>query len=478
MRRCKKSWLSWLTLLLLLLPVWALAEAQDSFASPDWLMITEMDLPSLEQEPPLSTPGDLAEDASAARRNLPLLSEVVCAELENMGFDPARMLDGIAAPEVEVDGGVARIADQGYQRVMYGLRDCQLDEETGCWYCAVTAGEWLYSPSVTLHWQEAAAEFIDQQLMMVYRRARNGYYSYNAETRRYTVYFERRPSVVNASYLGYQAAYDQEGKLLQYRVFMPQDEEGRGVSVSYTGDGTLLDLTVTVISQTLASDRQYQWTEADGWRTPDAAGQLLPAEAPTGWENMTVKEVMAYCPPHVSPATPVTDGYGIWYPNNTLCVAGLALRDEFPGLTERWYNIVPVDISRDGVIDIPLIASDQYLMGTATVTVEGDNVEVTYKLVNGNIFNQSECLHWFTSMEEVTTAFLENPTSNAVFGMPVSRARDLNGNRVALLFICNRVTYTIPLNAYGGKPVSFWPNQSIWRSYRDNLRALLAQMGP
>ena len=37
-----------------------------------------------------------------------------------------------------------------------------------------------------------------------------------------------------------------------------------------------------------------------------------------------------------------------WY-SNTVCVLGLPLRELDPELTDRWYQIVPVDVSADAV---------------------------------------------------------------------------------------------------------------------------------
>ena len=141
----------------------------------------------------------------------------------------------------------------------------------------------------------------------------------------------------------------------------------------------------------------------------------------------------------------------VWFSNNTMGVKGISLKDYNPELTDKWYQVVPVDVSRNGKQSIYLVASCMNYIGTVTVEVNGDEVTTTYSVPNDRyeIYPGEECIKWFTSMDEITADFLANPVSDQAFGKAVSRENDLNGQSIALLFICNQVTYCNPLNARG-----------------------------
>ncbi|MBR6164827.1 MAG: hypothetical protein IKQ45_02730 [Clostridia bacterium] len=133
-----------------------------------------------------------------------------------------------------------------------------------------------------------------------------------------------------------------------------------------------------------------------------------------------------------------------WY-SNTVCVLGLPLRELDPELTDRWYQIVPVDVSADAVYTYPMVAGSIYYLGECRVTVRNGQVTTDYLLPEGRVFPKEHCLMWFTSLNEITAEFLDNPVSSFRFGEPVSVAEKLNGQRSALLFICNRASYRMPV---------------------------------
>ena len=168
----------------------------------------------------------------------------------------------------------------------------------------------------------------------------------------------------------------------------------------------------------------------------------------------------------------------VWYYHNTVSIAGISLRDEYPDLTQKWYNVVPVDLSKDGSQSFPLVASNMYYVGSVTVTVNGDEVTTKYKYpVRGNykFSAHDECLAWFTGVDQITADFLENPTSNMAFGKAVSKANDLNGQDIALLFVCNHVTYRIPFTDDGIMPAKFW--RSGKPEYFNSLNELMKKIG-
>lgn len=170
-----------------------------------------------------------------------------------------------------------------------------------------------------------------------------------------------------------------------------------------------------------------------------------------------------------------------WYKENTVGLAGLELRELYPDLTSKWYNIVPVDLTQDGVQTYNLVVGNMFYIGKATVTVADGNVTVDYKYFGNpayvNNIPSTECVAWFTDVADITTEFLDAPESDLAFGQAVSIAEELNGQDTALLFICNRTTYSD--NDYfnnGTGLARYWRNEEPWPAYRVSLKAMLDAM--
>lgn len=176
------------------------------------------------------------------------------------------------------------------------------------------------------------------------------------------------------------------------------------------------------------------------------------------------------------PDVPIYEYDYVWYPDNTMGVAGYSLRDL--GIGNKWYNVVPVDMTKDGIYKIPLVASNKRIMGNAIVTVQGNEVTVEYETITsspGNLTIDSECVKWFASIDEITADFVNAPESELAFGEPMDKTA--LGN-VGYLFICNRVTYCLPITDYGTYPAVYYPTSDMWVNYRAGLDQLVAELTP
>ncbi len=277
--------------------------------------------------------------------------------------------------------------------------------------------------------------------------------------------------------------YDEKtGKLSNYsyttEVTGTDDINADKFTVSAKGD--VLKATVDVKGQTYEYMTAEQYAAENGMSvsqvTPDKIGwfasvtvenadgstttQLVPCAAPEGYDKFG-DTVHLFAKRH-------------WYPENTIGVVGLSLRDEFPGLTDKWINIVPVDLTIQGTQTIELVAGNMFHIGKAFVDVDGDNVTVTYSYTNNVTEAFSECVKWFKNVDEITSEFCENPTSDLVFGQPVSIANDLGGQEVALLYICNSATYYQTFITKQDAPNRYYENLKKWRkSYRPALYELM-----
>jgi len=178
--------------------------------------------------------------------------------------------------------------------------------------------------------------------------------------------------------------------------------------------------------------------------------------------------------------TTTTDEH-VWYTHNTACVLGVELKTAKEGLTDKWYNVMPVDLSQDGTQTFPMAASGAYYFGTIDVTVNGDEVTTVYHYPNENnpslmIYPESECLMWFKGLDKITTEFLDNPTSEMAFGTAISKENDLGGQDCALLFICNRVSYRVPFNVKGVSPVRLYRNHYKMADYFSAANDMLTKV--
>ena len=135
-----------------------------------------------------------------------------------------------------------------------------------------------------------------------------------------------------------------------------------------------------------------------------------------------------------------------WFYNNTASTQGLRFRDVNPELTGKWYMFTPVDLSVDGVQEIPIIASNMYYIGNLTLTVAEGNVTAEYKMARG-VNVRSEFLSYFADLslvekvEPAQIAYKKLP-----FGEPVSIEEELKGDTNVLLYTHFVVDYNDDLN--------------------------------
>lgn len=157
----------------------------------------------------------------------------------------------------------------------------------------------------------------------------------------------------------------------------------------------------------------------------------------------------------------------VWYNHNTICVAGIEFRQVRSDLTHKWYNFAAIDLTNDGVQKFDLVASNVFVIGSVTVTKNGDEVIVDWKLNrqgtnDANFILENEFLTIFSDLNAVTEvepSRFEGVTYE--FGQPISIENDLNGDTNVLLYICNQATYCDNLSYAYLNPIyhaRYWPN--------------------
>lgn len=83
--------------------------------------------------------------------------------------------------------------------------------------------------------------------------------------------------------------------------------------------------------------------------------------------------------------------------NNTITSFGPTTRELIGGTV--WNRVTPLDVSEAGVYTYPLIASNRYTVGTATVVVEDGWQTVSYQLNSDRILVHSESLVFYSDLD-------------------------------------------------------------------------------
>ena len=89
------------------------------------------------------------------------------------------------------------------------------------------------------------------------------------------------------------------------------------------------------------------------------------------------------------------------YYNNTVTSFGPTTRELIGGSV--WNRVTPVDLSKEGVFTYPLVANNQYTVGTATLVNSQEGQQVNYKLNSSKINVHSESLVVYPDLEALKT---------------------------------------------------------------------------
>ena len=96
----------------------------------------------------------------------------------------------------------------------------------------------------------------------------------------------------------------------------------------------------------------------------------------------------------------VTEQVQMYY-NNTITSFGPTTRDLIGGGV--WNRVTPLDLAEEGMFTYPLIASNLFTVGTATVINENGTQLITYKLSSAKITVHSETLVFYPNLEALLT---------------------------------------------------------------------------
>ncbi len=159
-------------------------------------------------------------------------------------------------------------------------------------------------------------------------------------------------------------------------------------------------------------------------------------------------------------------------PNNTLCAFGPRLRDYYRDPSRPWYMFTPFDASKDGVQTYELVASNNYIVGSCTLTIKDGNLRLDYKLVDTSKFTVT--LEFFTVLHRIDDLTKYEPED--LLYMKWNKNQDYNlaeyfGEDTNLvLYFCSRCTYSYS-NRYLGLNYNSTAHQRLLRSMEELMKA-------
>jgi len=241
-------------------------------------------------------------------------------------------------------------------------------------------------------------------------------------------------------------------------------------SVGYDAGYADADDTYSILfDQWMVDNNSVPWGHEtwDASETKPSAmdGSAIPEGGRTLEVDFFISSVQNVEPPKEEPVKMV------WYPSNTVGVAGLSLKDL--GIADDWHNIIPVDLSATGWHCIPLVAADAHEIGYAYVCVNNGIVTVQFDYTDGEVYEKSQCVKWFTNLDEITAEELASIEGGLTGADPVSIADDLGGADIAFLSINNKVTFRSPVDRYGRTLPRYWRNAPVWVAYREQLMSMM-----
>ena len=133
------------------------------------------------------------------------------------------------------------------------------------------------------------------------------------------------------------------------------------------------------------------------------------------------------------------------FSNNTICAFGPRLRDVnlFPYNTDVWYMFTPFDASQDGRQTFELVASNNYIVGSVTLTIRDGKLTLDYTL-KGNTIDIT--LEFFTILNQISDIHVYTPEELRALNMkvrvPIDLQEKFGDDRNLVLYFCSRCDYT------------------------------------
>ena len=121
---------------------------------------------------------------------------------------------------------------------------------------------------------------------------------------------------------------------------------------------------------------------------------------------------------------------------NTACIDGPHFRDSIPEVTDKWFSYAVIDLENEGVTEYPLIASNQYRIGSVFVTVSKSDLMVRYQFSIRKYELREEFLTFFSTIDNIRTLDIEKLKADTlIFNQPTALSELPQENGKTILFM-------------------------------------------
>ncbi|MBR0408933.1 MAG: hypothetical protein IJI53_12920 [Clostridia bacterium] len=134
------------------------------------------------------------------------------------------------------------------------------------------------------------------------------------------------------------------------------------------------------------------------------------------------------------------------YPNATLCAFGPRLKESnlYPNYSDKWYMFTPFDASMNGVQTYELVAADQVIVGSVTLTIRDGYLTIDYDLKGGDAIRVT--LEFFTVLNRIADINQYEPEGLMQIKLnrnqPINLAEKFGGDTHLVLYFCSRCSLT------------------------------------
>lgn len=125
--------------------------------------------------------------------------------------------------------------------------------------------------------------------------------------------------------------------------------------------------------------------------------------------------------------------YAIVISNSLLASEGPSKKDIIGG--RDWARVTPIDLSVEGTIELPLIASNQYVVGKVIINIAEGNLTVKYVLNSEQVKIISEALYIFANAEALKAFDINGTDTVYAFDQPINIAETFGGDTKVILVL-------------------------------------------
>lgn len=119
----------------------------------------------------------------------------------------------------------------------------------------------------------------------------------------------------------------------------------------------------------------------------------------------------------------------------SFCAFGLRICDLQPERTDAWYTLTPIDLTKKGMLRLPLIADDSHVIGEIVVDIREGKLKVSQELSDSRTEILKPSVRFFADVRRITAAELEKTDHSVGFERSIDIARSFKDADVVFMSV-------------------------------------------